>query len=74
MEVPNGFEELRKSEAGLPHRTLVVDATLFGNELRFVNDFRNIAAGPNVEFRARLRKAGEDFTEEIVVGARGGWC
>ena len=35
------------------HSELALDAAAAGNEARFVNDFRNTGAHPNVEFRLR---------------------
>lgn len=41
------------------HSELACDANTFGNEARFLNDFRNTGKYPNVEFNFRRDKTGE---------------
>ena len=41
------------------HSELACDANTFGNEARFLNDFRNTGCHPNVEFNFRRDKNGE---------------
>jgi hypothetical protein len=41
------------------HSELACDANTFGNEARFLNDFRNTGNHPNVEFNFRRDKHGE---------------
>ena len=55
MESPAGIGEFEKMKAGLPFKKVAIDANVYGNEMRFVNDFRNVAAASNVVFKPYLR-------------------
>ncbi|TKY89073.1 hypothetical protein EX895_001604 [Sporisorium graminicola] len=47
---------------------LYLDSRYWGNESRFVNDYRGIAAKPNVEFRSFLQHCQEDGEPRFQMG------
>ena len=50
---------------------LTLDATRWGNEARFINDYRNTGHAQNVEFRLRRDRRGE-LRQGVYVCAKGG--
>ena len=65
FEIAAGPIEFDKKKA----RKLAIDAKEFGNETRFINSYKNIAAKPNVAFREDLRRpdVGPDGAGEFVM-------
>ena len=67
QSLDNAVEALKLDEEENP-TALYLDSRYWGNESRFVNDYRGIAERPNVEFRSFIQLDPTDRSEKFQMG------